>query len=92
MIVEVNYLGTEMEVTGDYTPGKPAYVTGPPEDCYPEEPAEFDIEEVTVGGVSVYSMLECLQTAGSPRLTPATCLEEIAVLCLEKAGESDDDY
>lgn len=28
--------------TGYYLPGRSAQVSGPPEDCYPEEPAEFD--------------------------------------------------
>ena len=33
--------GLPVIALGDYIPGSPAQVSGPPEDCYPEEPSEF---------------------------------------------------
>ena len=35
-----------LRVTVDYRPGRPAYITGPPESCYPEESDEFDVLEI----------------------------------------------
>ena len=32
-----------LEIEGRYTSGRPAYVSGRPEDCYPEDPDEFEI-------------------------------------------------
>ena len=33
----------EAEVTGDFYPGAPGRTYGPPEDCFPPDPSEFDI-------------------------------------------------
>lgn len=38
MLVKVNIL----------EPGRPAFLSGPPENCYPAEPPELEIEEVEV--------------------------------------------
>ena len=32
----------------DYTPSKPAYLSGAPEDCYPAEPAELEYKVVSI--------------------------------------------
>lgn len=37
-----------MEITAHYTAGVQGRFSGPPEDCYPSEPAEVEIEEVCV--------------------------------------------
>ena len=38
----------EVEVTADYTPGRPAQLYGEPGDCYPEEAAEVVITELKI--------------------------------------------
>ena len=32
----------EVDVEADASPGRPAYISGPPEDCYPAEDGELD--------------------------------------------------
>lgn len=36
----------DCEVSGWYHPGRPAKISGPPESCYPEDPDEWEYEEV----------------------------------------------
>lgn len=43
-------LGVEMLASGTYYPGSPGRYSGPPEDCYPAEPDEVEIEALTVAG------------------------------------------
>ena len=51
--VEFTLQDVAFHATGYYLPGRPAQVYGPPENCYPEEPPEFDFctlkAEVTAG-------------------------------------------
>jgi hypothetical protein len=37
-------------VYGRYFPGDPGRVSGPPEHCYPPEPAEIDVEQLLIDG------------------------------------------
>lgn len=39
--IEFTFQDVAFHATGYYLPGRPAQVYGPPENCYPEEPAEF---------------------------------------------------
>lgn len=41
----------EIELEATYTPGRPAYISGPPEHCYPEDPAEWELQKVARVGV-----------------------------------------
>ena len=41
------------EVTYDYSPFRPGRYSGPPEDCYPDEPEEFYIATITILGLPV---------------------------------------
>lgn len=63
MIVNLTYLGVELEVEGTYTAGEPAITSGPPEDCYEGSPSSFDVEDVKIGDVSILPMLECFLVA-----------------------------
>lgn len=38
----VSWWEIEWLIEGELTPGRPAQISGPPERCYPEEPAEWD--------------------------------------------------
>lgn len=48
MTVPIEIMGVEFlaEVDYSYYPGSPGKVDGPPEDCYPPEPEELDINYV----------------------------------------------
>ena len=37
----------DLRAEGVYSPGRPGRTSGPPEKCYPDEPAELDIEKLT---------------------------------------------
>lgn len=42
-VVEIEVGGLELEVHGDLTLAVPGRISGPPENCFPDEPEEFDI-------------------------------------------------
>lgn len=44
--IEVNGVELKAEVHFDYTPAVPAKLYGHPEDCWPEEPAEWEFTEL----------------------------------------------
>jgi hypothetical protein len=60
-----------------YTKGEPGFLTGAPEDCYPEEPAMVDIEGVYIGNeeIEVYNLLS------------EAVIKKIEDYILENAGE-----
>ena len=44
---------TEYTVTVSHNPGTPAHISGPPENCYPEDPGDFEILSVVRDSDSV---------------------------------------
>ena len=40
----------ELSIEGSYSPGTPGKTFGPPENCYPSEPAEAEIELISFDG------------------------------------------
>ena len=46
LILTIEIGGHEIEVHGHASPGDPGQTSGPPENCYPPEPAEFEPEKV----------------------------------------------
>lgn len=53
--------GMTFIVTGDFVPGHPGKLFGLPEDCYPSEPAKFDIIKVkgfSANGVPLVTTLD----------------------------------
>lgn len=58
MKFKVTIFDIEFEATGDYYPGRPAQISGPPERCYPAEDSEFDLTALTYDDVSVMFLLD----------------------------------
>lgn len=48
----------DLEVEYDYDPGRPGRTWGPPENCYPDEPAEVCITAVKHAGCDLYLLLD----------------------------------
>lgn len=48
----------DLEYEGEFTPGDPGKVSGPPENCYPPEPSEIEITKLELHGVDVLCLLE----------------------------------
>lgn len=67
------------EAEVDYTPPTPGRYSGPPEDCYPDEPSELDFFTLTCDGCDAMFML------ASPDL--AETLYEAATAVADKADE-----
>lgn len=92
--LEITFLNTELTVAGWYTPAVSGKLSGPPEDCYPEEPSEFEIEDILVEGVSIYDLAQCCSIPQNTRpISHRNFLTELAEACCEKldeAGPSDD--
>jgi hypothetical protein len=83
MSVSLFYGDTEYVVTGNYRKRVPARMylrNGDP--GYPEEPAEFEIEDVTVCDQSIMEMLQCCWTKDGKHI-----LDDMEVECLEKVDD-----
>jgi len=50
IIVERDDEEIELNLEGYYTPGTPGKLYGPPEDCYPDEPEDAELEAVLLDG------------------------------------------
>jgi hypothetical protein len=48
--VEREEVEIELRIEGRYHPGDPGQTFGPPENCYPSEPAEAEVEALWMGG------------------------------------------
>lgn len=81
---EVDGEEIEYEVTAHFHPGSPGRTSGPPDKCYPAEPAEIEI-------ISVWN---CTESKDEPELVDSFGENEDLYLDLvEKAEEEDrDDY
>lgn len=93
MEVEINYLGVELTVEGDYTPAVAGKTYGPPENCYPEEPSSFDIEDIFVEGTSIMEMFQCFAicTNKSP-IGHTDALLDLSMKVCEICDERGPDY
>lgn len=50
----------ECMIEYDYTPAQAGRLYGPPENCYPDEPAEVDITDVHIQGITLSKGLQAL--------------------------------
>ena len=57
MLKTINVAGVEFEVEFAGTPFVPAKTWGPPENCYPAEGGEPEVEEIYLNGVEVSEFL-----------------------------------
>lgn len=71
----VGYGETVFDVRCVYTPGTPGRTYGPPENCYPDEPADVEYD-VVCGGVSL-TAAEVALFLGSERALRDSLIEEI---------------
>lgn len=71
----------ELDVTVDYTytPATAAYLSGPPENCYPEDPEEAEITSVMLGDIDIIEQLTSAQ------------LDDLAAQCCEDARNNNAD-
>jgi hypothetical protein len=58
MNVKFTAYGLHFEAEAEYYPIIPAKISGPPEDCYPEEGGEIEIHSLKCGGHEATFMLE----------------------------------
>ena len=56
MIETIRWNGADIEVHFTYYPARPGRISGPPEDCYPDEPSEFEIEQIVYNSVNVTNL------------------------------------
>jgi hypothetical protein len=50
---DVKVYGIKVRVSGVYIPGDPGWLSGPPEDCYPPDPDDVEIERVEHSGEDI---------------------------------------
>jgi hypothetical protein len=79
--VELGEVEVEVTVEYHYSPGSPGKTYGPPENCYPPEEAEAEVEQV-------YLTSDETKTDIMPQLTAAVIEMLFEQAC--EAGEDDD--
>ena len=57
-VQDIEWNGQEIEVHFYFTKGYAAKLWGAPEDCYPGEPDEWEIESIMYKGVDVLPLLD----------------------------------
>lgn len=76
MHITFNAIGLNFDAEISYIPETPGRYSGPPEDCYPDEPAELDfISLVTYSGKDAMFLLE------------SNCAEDIEQAAYEAAEQ-----
>ena len=80
--------GTEVSVDYYYSPGRPARISGPPENCCPEEPAEAEVANVRCSGKTEPELAELFKQLEYDEALYAAIMEHE----YELQAESDADY
>ncbi|MDD4892750.1 MAG: hypothetical protein PHH73_01960 [Candidatus Rickettsiella isopodorum] len=60
--IKIKVYGVEMDVDYNYKPLIPGHLTGRPENCYIVEPAEVEINSVSVRGIDIFELIEDSKT------------------------------
>lgn len=79
MHITFNVIGLTFDAEVSYTPATPGRYSGPPEDCYPDDPAELD-----------FISLEC-NGKDALFLRDADCFENIEIAAYEAAEQQIED-
>jgi len=82
----MNYDGVEIKVT-HFDGGRPAQISGPPENCYPEDPWEIEWEWDT-GSEETNELLEKLMSDSMRESIDESLYEQM----VEDAKEARDEY
>lgn len=79
MHITFNAIGLNFDAEISYTPATPGRYSGPPEDCYPDDPAELEILSLTCEGKDAMFLLD------------GTCFEAIEQAAYEAADSYRED-
>ena len=84
-LVTIDWYGIDLEATGVYYPGDPGRVSGPPERCYPPEPAEGEVTSLTYQDEQKdYDMMPLIQSDFGDSLCDRIMEAVIEQLCQER--------
>lgn len=57
-ICNIDFHGVEIEVYGEYIPGRPAVLAADPFDSSPAEPSTIEVSKLVIGGEDVTNLLD----------------------------------
>jgi hypothetical protein len=83
--MEINFNGMKLTVFGKYYKAIQGNGWGAWRGPTPDEPEDFEIEDILFAGTSVYELLECLY-----RRSGENCIDWITKECIRKANEGPD--
>lgn len=77
--IHLDAFSLPLEISGDYEPGHPGKVSGPPENCYEGWGESFDVTEIKIGAVTlqISDFSDDMQ-------------EEITELCIQACADQDE--
>lgn len=98
--VRIQVEGSTFEVAGNFYPSTPGRYSGPPEDCFPDEPGEFEVDSVkfihdddSEPTLIPYQLLEKLYVRRHPKGTIyEPLLDVIANAALEAAEKEASEF
>lgn len=92
MQYEVTVRGYTFSVEGTYDPGDPGNTSGPPERCWPSEPAWFEIESIKQAGDDPTELVGIMADKVTHEEIEAALCDMIAKEISEDTRDHDHDY